>query len=102
VGNPAEETYRCPSVALILDTPEGTSRKKPCEKNLTYPHLYGRIRQLWALWLNGHSRYSSKGMKEKLWRCALKFLRGDFRAIPSDPEELNESPATGVYNAIRV
>jgi len=35
-------------------------------------------------------------------RYALKFLRGDFRSIPSNPEELKRSPATDVYNAIRV
>jgi len=35
-------------------------------------------------------------------KYALKFLRGDFRSIPSDPEELKRSPATDVYNAIRV
>ena len=34
-------------------------------------------------------------------KFALKFLRGDFRAIPSDPAELRKSPATDVYNAIR-
>jgi hypothetical protein len=35
-------------------------------------------------------------------KYALKFLRGDFRSISSDPEELKKSPATDVYNAIRV
>jgi hypothetical protein len=35
-------------------------------------------------------------------KFALKFLRGDFRSIPSDPEELKKSPATEVYNAVRV
>ena len=35
-------------------------------------------------------------------KYALKFLRGDFKAIPSDPEKLRRSPATEVYNAIRV
>jgi hypothetical protein len=35
-------------------------------------------------------------------RYALKFLRGDFKSIPSDPEELKRNPAIDVYNAIRV
>ncbi len=35
-------------------------------------------------------------------KFALKFLRGDFRSIPSDPEELRKSPAAEVSNAVRV
>jgi hypothetical protein len=35
-------------------------------------------------------------------RYALKFLRGDFKSIPSSPEELKKNPAVDVYNAIRV
>jgi hypothetical protein len=35
-------------------------------------------------------------------KYALKFLRGDFKAISSDPEELKRSPATEVYNALKV
>jgi hypothetical protein len=34
-------------------------------------------------------------------KYALKFLRGDFQEVPSDPEELKKSPATEVYRAIR-
>lgn len=34
-------------------------------------------------------------------KYALKFLRGDFKSIPSDPEELKRSPAVEMYNAIR-
>jgi hypothetical protein len=35
-------------------------------------------------------------------KYALKFLRGDFHEIPSDPEELKRSPVTEVYDAIRI
>ena len=35
-------------------------------------------------------------------KYALKFLRGDFKSIPSSPEDLKKSPATDVYNAIRI
>ena len=35
-------------------------------------------------------------------KYALKFLRGDFQTIPSDPEQLKKNPATDMYNAIRV
>src|SRR4029078_13387965 len=35
-------------------------------------------------------------------RYALKFLRGDFKSIPSDPDQLKKSPATEMYNAIKV
>ena len=35
-------------------------------------------------------------------KYALKFLRGDFKGIPSDPEELKRNPMTAVYDAIRL
>jgi hypothetical protein len=35
-------------------------------------------------------------------KYALKFLRGDFKSIPGDPEELKKSPAMEVYRAIRL
>ena len=34
-------------------------------------------------------------------KYALKFLRGDFKGISSDPEVLKKSPAMEVYQAIR-
>ncbi len=34
-------------------------------------------------------------------KFALKFLRGDFKGVPSDPEELKSSPLVDVYDAIR-
>lgn len=34
-------------------------------------------------------------------KYALKFLRGDFRGISSNPEDLRTSPATEISNAVR-
>jgi hypothetical protein len=35
-------------------------------------------------------------------KYALKFLRGDFQTIPSDPEQLKKNPVTEMSKALRV